>query len=96
MFRVRITVSRVKSLNGLMVLQPFCRSRITCNMQQDVQDKLKRQRLLELLTLAQNGDGELAQTAAAELKKLCLDEDKTLHAGGVELDLSSSNLDTSI
>ena len=45
-------ISRVKSLDGLLVLRPFRQSRISCAVQQDVCDELKRQQLLELATLA--------------------------------------------
>lgn len=45
-----VMASRVKSLDGLIVLHPFRRSKISCPLQQDVRDELKRQRLLELCT----------------------------------------------
>ena len=85
-------VSRVKSLDGLMVLRPFCQSKITCHLQQDVRDELKRQRLLELATLAQHGKGEIAETAAREIAKLSLDE--LLDSERSHLDLDNSNLNT--
>lgn len=37
-----VMVSRVKSLDGLMVLRPFCQEKISCRLQQDVHEELKR------------------------------------------------------
>ena len=87
-----VMISRVKSLQGLMVLQPIHRSKISCNLQQDVRDKLKRQCLLKLGTLAQHGNGELARTASRELTDLRLEE--FLNTEDTVLDLESSNLTT--
>ena len=87
-----VMISRVKSLQGLMVLRPFHRSKISCNLQQDVRDELKRQRLLELGTLARHGDGELARTASKQLTDLRLDE--FLNTEDIVLDLENSNLNT--
>ena len=89
-----VMISRVKSLQGLMVLRPFHRSKISCNLQQDVRDELKRQRLLELSTLARHGDGELANTAAKELADRGLDE--LLNAEQEGLNLEKCNLNTVI
>ena len=87
-----VMVSRVKSLDGLMVLCPFTQSRICCHMQEDVHDELKRQRMLELGMLSKHGVSELATTATAELSQLRLEEMLTLEQS--VLDLESSNLDT--
>ena len=87
-------ISRVKSLQGLMVLRPFHQSKISCNLQQDVHDKLKRQCLLELSTLARHGDGDLANTAAKELADRRLDE--LLNAKQESLNLENCNLNTII
>ena len=89
-----VMISRVKSLDGLMVLRPFHRSKISCNLQQDVRDELKRQRILELATLARYGIGPLAGTAAQELADLGLDE--VLNSEESTLDLQSCNLSTVI
>lgn len=87
-----VMISRVKSLNGLLILRPFRISKITCNMGEDVREELKRQRLLELVTLARHGDGDLARNASANLHKLnlgeLLEEDETI------LNLEHCNLET--
>ena len=87
-----VMVSRVKSLAGLMVLRPFRQDKICCNLQQDVHDELKRQRLLELGTLARHADGELADMASNRLRNMQLDE--LISSENTELDLSGSNLST--
>lgn len=89
-----VMISRVKSLQGLMVLCLFQQTKICCNLQQDVQDELKRQRILELVTLAQHGTGEHADTAAKQLSDLGLDD--VLSHDTTHLDLQSSNLNNVI
>ena len=89
-----VMISRVKSLQGLMVLRPFHPSKISCNLQQDVRDELKRQRLLELSTLARHADGDLVHTAGRKLTKLGLED--LLNGEEQDLDLQNCNLNTLI
>ena len=87
-----VMVSRVKSLDGLLILRPFRQLKISCHMSEDVRDELKRQKLLELSTLARHGAGVLAQAAIKELEELNFHE--LLEPTDCELDLAHSNLDT--
>lgn len=89
-----VMISRVRLLDGLMVLRPFRCSKISCPLQQDVRDELKRQRLLELASLARFGEGLLAEDATAELCQRNLDE--LLFSENTSLDLSNCNLQTLI
>ncbi|KAJ3720540.1 hypothetical protein C8R42DRAFT_561204, partial [Lentinula raphanica] len=45
-----VMVSRVKSLDGLVILRPFARSKIMCRQSQDVRTELKRLEYLHVLT----------------------------------------------
>ena len=87
-----VMVSRVKSLDGLMILRPFDRSKICCNLKQDLRDELKRQRLLELATLARYGEGRIASEAAQQIDHLSLNE--LLTDDNVPLSLTNCNLDS--
>ena len=90
-----VMASRVKSLDGLMILRPFHQSKICCLLQQDVHDELKRQRILELSTLARHGEGEIAEKASADLTSLRLQQMLTLEDES-ELNLENCNLTTLI
>lgn len=45
-------LSQVTSIQGLLILQPFVRNKISCNISQDLREENKRLRVLSLQTLA--------------------------------------------
>ena len=48
-------ISRVKSLEGLIIMRPFNKKRICCRWSEDVRREFARLRMLELLTLVEHG-----------------------------------------
>ena len=63
-----VMVSRVKSLDGLLIMRPFDQKRICCRMSEDVRREFSRLRLLELLTIVENGEGDEVTVARKELE----------------------------
>lgn len=63
-----VMLSRVTSLQGLLILRPFARNKICCNISQDLREENKRLRILSLQTLARESDDNFeVQQALAEL-----------------------------
>ena len=66
-----VMLSRVTSLQGLLILRPFARNKISCNMSQDLRDENKRLRNLSLQTLARESDDDVeVDDALEELTRL--------------------------
>jgi len=62
-----VMVSRVTSLNGLLILRPFKFSKIKCHQSQDTRQEIKRLNRLRLRTIAKIGTSEEQKIAAATL-----------------------------
>ena len=73
-----VMVSRVTSLNGLLILRPFDRNKIRCRRSQDSRQEKERMDILQLQTKVNYGT--LTESAAAQEKLLMIrsgNEDQT-------------------
>lgn len=68
-----VMLSRVKSLEGLIIIRPFRIKHITCRQSEDMRQETKRLEILNLLTIINTSDG--AEHAQAE-------HDLSVHTGG--------------
>ena len=62
-----VMVSRVTSLNGLLILRPFKFSKIKCRQSQDTRQEFRRLNMLRLHTIAKIGSSEEQKKALAAL-----------------------------
>jgi len=62
-----VMVSRVTSLNGLLILRPFKFSKIKCHQSQDTRQEFRRLNILRLHTIAKIGSSEERKIALATL-----------------------------
>lgn len=64
-----VMISRVKSLDGLLILRPFQKKRIQSRQSEDTRNEMIRLSSLRLKTLMQRGDPEEAASAQRELSR---------------------------
>jgi hypothetical protein len=64
-----VMISRVTSLDGLLILKGFSISKITCRQSQESRDEARRQQYLALLTTIRTGTPEEVSDADAEIKR---------------------------
>jgi len=62
-----VMLSRVASLDGLLILRPFSHSRISCRQSEDLRREVRRLELLRLQTIVQVGSPEESNSAQARL-----------------------------
>lgn len=62
-----VMISRVKSLDGLLIMRPFNKKKICCRLSEDVRREFGRLRMLELLTLVEHGSHDEVRDATEEL-----------------------------
>ncbi len=86
-----VMASRVKSLDGLLILRPFKIEKIQRCQSEDYRNEQKRLRVLQLLTLEKYGQPNEVTHAQSELKKigqhcdmqnLCFDNDEEVEKMG--------------
>ncbi|KAJ6522575.1 hypothetical protein B0H19DRAFT_969754 [Mycena capillaripes] len=65
-----VMISRVTSLDGLLILNSFSKDRITCRQSEDVRNEATRHRILALNTIAETGSREEAAEARSKLAVL--------------------------
>ena len=72
-----VMLSRATSLDGVIILRPFAKSKISCRQSELLRDELnKRLPRLTLQTIARFGDADEVQEALQQLK-----EEDPAHAG---------------
>ena len=62
-----VMISRVKSLDGLLIIRPFNKQRITCRLNEELRREFARLRILELLTIIEHGSDRDARISRKEL-----------------------------
>jgi hypothetical protein len=63
-----VMISRVTSLEGLLILKGFSRSKITCRQSQECRDEARRHQYLALQTIACTGTSTEASAAEADIR----------------------------
>lgn len=79
-----VMVSRVTSLEGLLILRPFKFSKIKCHQSQDTRKELNRLNRLRLHTIAKIGTSEEQKKAKASLLNVNGDNTKNVETGILE------------
>jgi hypothetical protein len=64
-----VMLSRIKTLDGLLILRPFTITRIQCRQSEDARREFRRLELLRLRTIAKLGDAEESHIAEITLGK---------------------------
>ncbi|KAG6822418.1 hypothetical protein H0H92_013979 [Tricholoma furcatifolium] len=76
-----VMLSRASSLDGLAILRPFDIERIRVGKSQDHQLEQHRLRIVELLTLRENGDAADRQMASTSLREYPESETRAVYSG---------------
>ncbi|KAJ8481746.1 hypothetical protein ONZ45_g15197 [Pleurotus djamor] len=79
---VYVMLSRVKSLDGLLLLRPFGLNKIRCRPSQDRRIEAHRLRVLCLETICKHGDPDEIRNARESLRKMKLDSGLGLNEHG--------------
>ena len=69
-----VMVSRVRSLQDLVILRPFSKSVICKRMSEDLRHELARQTTLELITITSHGRSDQQNLAVAQLKRMGIND----------------------
>ncbi|KAJ7645307.1 hypothetical protein B0H17DRAFT_959645, partial [Mycena rosella] len=67
-----VMISRVTSLEGLLILNSFRKERITCRQSEEVRNEAKRHEILALHTIVEAGSLEEVEEAKFKLQQLAL------------------------
>lgn len=68
-----VMISRVRSLEGLVILRPFDKGKVTCRQSEDARRETKHLAILELQTTAFTGNVDEARVALSSLAELGVD-----------------------
>jgi hypothetical protein len=74
-----VMMSRAKSLDGLYILRPFNKKRLTTRPSQDTRTEFKRLKLLMLRTILEHGNEAERASAQRELAGLAVPQHSTIH-----------------
>jgi hypothetical protein len=89
-----VMISRVTSLDGLLILRPFNKSKISCHQSEESRHESRRLDILRLLTIMDGGSPEESTSARLSLSKTGYlanqHNNQLLHEGGNDLQMDGA------
>lgn len=89
-----VMISRVTSLDGLLILRPFDKKKIQCRQSEDSRREMRCLDILRLKSIIQHGGGTECAEARKILDKICSKDDQMDIDDSIGVDLLSSTPST--